>query len=288
MSDPFQDFISRKKTLPAPGTHGERKHSKFSASGAERWFKCPGSVALSEGVEDKSNKWAEEGTRAHEILEAIMRIELSGNCGATIEEFQHVLQFDKSLGFTFKQHQEMLYHAGKTAEFILKRGRKKDAVVLVETRIPLDFIHPEAFGTFDGAVLEYFGTLDVVDFKYGARHIVSPIKNLQMIFYGMALAHKYEWNFERVRLWIDQPRGEGYDGAVFWELSIDELKAWVDVFEDRVLNVELNPDEYIEGSWCHWCKAKKLCPLKREKKLAEAQSIFSQSPIDSGLVEEYE
>ena len=264
MSDSFRDFISRKKTLPAG--HGERKHSKFSASGAERWFQCPGSVALSEGVEDKSNKWAEEGTRAHEILEAILRIELSGSCGATIEEFGHVLNFQKELGFTYKQHQEMTYHARKTA----------------------DFIHPEAFGTFDGGVLEYFGILDVVDFKYGARHIVSPMKNLQMIFYGMALAHKYDWNFDRVRLWIDQPRGQGYDGAVFWELSIDELRAWVEVFEDRVLNVELNPDEYIEGSWCHWCKAKKLCPLKREKKLAEAQSIFSQSPIDAGQVEEYE
>lgn len=289
MSDPFQDFINKPK---APSkTHGERKHSKFSASGAERWFKCSGSVALSEGIPDTTNQWAEEGTRAHEILEALLRIELSGNCGATIEEFGHVLNFNKEgrdKQFTFKQHKEMTFHAANTARFILKLGRKREATILVETRIYLDFIHPEAFGTFDGGVLEFFGVLDVVDFKYGARHSVSPRENLQMIFYALALAHKYDWNFETVRLWIDQPRGQGYDGASFWRMSIDELLAWVPIFEERVANVEFNPDVYTEGPWCHWCKGKKKCPVKREKKVAEAKQIFLQAPVDDVDVQEYE
>ena len=291
MTDPFQSFIlqnrgPRKKPTPSPlpsKGHGERAHSKYSASGAERWFNCPGSVALSEGIEDKGNKWSEAGTRAHEILEALMRLEIGGNDGADVAEFGQVIHFNPALQFTRKEHEEMVRHAMNTMTFILKlaeRLRLPMTQVMVETRMYLAFIHPEMFGTFDGAVLDFFGTLHVFDFKYGERHAVTPTKNLQMIFYGMALAHKYDWNFEKVRLWIDQPRVNGYDGPTFWEISIEELRAWVPIFEEKVLEVELNPETYNEGSWCYWCKAKKLCPLKREKKLGAAKNIFEQAPID--------
>jgi uncharacterized protein DUF2800 len=257
----------------------ERKHSKFSASGADRWQNCAGSVAISEGVEDTSSKWAEEGTRAHEILEALLRIELATCADASqIDElikFERVLKYTPDLGFTERQHQEMTAHAKNTAKFILNLNKEANPQILVETRISLEFIHPAAFGTFDGAALEFYGILDVVDFKYGAGYPVSPTKNLQMIFYAMALAHKYDWAFETARLWIDQPRVKGYDGPMFWQLSIEELKSWVEVFEDKVLEVELNPDKFVEGPWCRWCKGKKLCPLKKEKRSENTRKVFS-------------
>lgn len=285
MIDPFHAFINQKKSSPPPAkNHGERKHSKFSASGADRWFNCPGSVGLSEGIKDKPNRWSEEGAKAHEVLEALLRVELSGNSSAVIEENRHLLAYGPEFG-PFNFH-EIMAHAKKTAKFILSLGNEGQKL-LVETRISLSFIHPEAFGTFDGAAIEPFGVLDVVDFKYGANHAVAPKKNLQMIFYAMALAHQYNWNFETVKLWIDQPRSRGYDGPAFWELSIGELKAWVPVFEEKVANVEFNPDTYVDGPWCYWCKAKTICPLKREKKLDEAKLIFEQSPIDID-VQEYE
>lgn len=290
MTDTFQDFI-RKEKAPVLSGHKERAHSKFSASGAERWFECPGSVDLAKDMPDTTNKWAEEGTRAHEILEAMLRIDLGDWGKFPLRDHIRALSFEKEgrdRNFTLRQHQEMKAHARATADFILKLGKEREAQILVETRIYLDFIHPEAFGTFDGGVLEFFGTLDVVDFKYGAKHTVSPRKNLQMIFYALALAAKYDWNFEDVRLWIDQPRSSGYDGPTFWQMTIEELRAWVPIFEDRVANVEFNPDVYVEGSWCHWCKAKKKCPVKREKKELEAKQIFLQSPVDDTDVLEYE
>lgn len=264
-------------------SHSGRAHSKYSASGSDRWFNCPGSVALSEGLPDTTNKWSGAGTRAHEILEAEMRLELLENSTESTKDLFKVLNHDFALGFTKAEHTEMLVHARNTARFIMKLAAKRGVPfhqIMVETRIHLDFIHPEMFGTFDSALVELYGTLHVFDFKYGQGYAVNPRKNLQMIFYGIGLAHKYDWKFNKVRLWIDQPRLKGYDGPIFWEVSIEELKSWVEVFRDKVIDVELNPDVYKEGSHCHFCKAKKICPLKVEKKLDAAKNIFMQSPID--------
>ncbi len=234
--------------------HGERKHSKFSASGAERWFACPGSVALSEGLPDKESRYAMEGTKAHEVLEAVLKRHRVTNVP-----------------------REMLMHARNAASAIVgvwgEAQSHADTELLVETRIHLDFIHPEMFGTFDGAVVEHFGTLNVFDYKYG-KYTVSPIGNLQMLFYGIGLAHKFDWNFKRARLWIIQPRATGYDGPTFSELSILELKAHVDDFERAVERVEKSPTTYVEGKWCFFCKARGICPLKTEGRNTKAMSVF--------------
>lgn len=47
-------------------------HAKLSPSSAERWMNCPGSVVLSEGMPDKTTQFAEEGTMAHAVAEAML------------------------------------------------------------------------------------------------------------------------------------------------------------------------------------------------------------------------
>lgn len=226
-------------------------------------MKCPGSVELSEGQPDKSSPWAIEGTEAHAVLEDTLR-----------------------KGFSDRSNvpPEMTAHAANAASFILGvLGKADDAELLVESRVHLPFIHPEMFGTYDGAIVDYFGTLHVFDYKYGSGHSVSPKENLQMIFYGIGLAHKFDWNFKRVRLWIIQPRIKGYDGPAFWEISILELKAYVQKFKDGVERVLDNPDLYVEGSHCHWCKAKSVCPLKVDAKIEQARLIFKM-PVEARRV----
>lgn len=247
--------------------HSERAHSKFSASGAERWFNCPGSVELSEGQPDKSSPWAQEGTLAHEVLESVLkRIETS-----------QVLD------------REMVSTAHQAADFIFRLAAKSQSELLVESKVHLDFIHPEAFGTLDSAVPEYFGTLHVLDFKYGKGYVVSPKENLQMLFYALAMAHKLDWNFVKARLWIIQPRSKGYDGPVFWDVSICELRTeWLGRFRLAVDNVLKNPTKYVEGQWCHWCKAKAICPLKLENKNEKARMIFGSVKGESNAKEEKE
>lgn len=246
--------------------HAERAHSKFAASAAERWLNCPGSVALSEGQPDTSNQYAIEGTKAHEVLEAFFHVDEPGKPGT---DAATIIQFASA---------EMFRHGKKASDFIFNLHRKlPHSELLVETRVYLDFIHPEMFGTFDGAVVDTFGTLHVFDFKYGMS-LVRPEKNLQMIFYGIGLAARFQWNFKRVRLWIIQPRIYGYDGPAFWDISISELKSYVQTFADGVRNVEQNPTQYVDGKWCHWCKAKGVCPIKLEEKHDKARLLFQVLP----------
>lgn len=245
----------------------QRKHSKYSASGAERWIHCPGSVSLSEGVPDKDSPWSLEGTKAHEVLETILNRKLIGAPKAAVHQ----------------ETPEMVGHGKDAANFILGIHRKHlYSEILVETRIQLGFIHPEMFGTFDGAVIDHFGTLHVFDYKYGKGHAVSPVDNLQMLFYGLGLAHFHHWNFNQVRLWIIQPRIRGYDGPTFWELPILKLRSYEKVFKKGVERVEKNPSLYAEGQWCHWCKAKNKCPLKQEVRREKAISVFKASPLTEG------
>jgi len=245
----------------------EKAHSKFSASGAERWFNCPGSVELSQGISSYSSPYAEEGTKAHAVLEKLLRHAI--DCGFSEINFtpQNTLDSEDTI---------MGLYAEQTVNFLLKLYFNNPySELLIETRIYLDFIHPEMFGTFDGAIIDYFGTLHVFDYKYGKGHVVSPKDNLQMLFYGIGLAYKYHWNFKKVRLWIIQPRIKGYDGPIYWEQSIFELKSKVRDFEKAVERVLKNPSLYIEGSWCHWCAAKSICPKKETKKLEKAKDIWS-------------
>jgi len=106
--------------------------------------------------------------------------------------------------------------------------------------------------------------LNIFDYKFGT-HVVSARRNLQLIFYAIAVAQEYHWNFKRVRLWIVQPRARGYDGPTYWELSIDELFDYVKEFRDAVKRVETKSKTYKEGDWCYFCRARTICPLKTRK-----------------------
>jgi hypothetical protein len=252
------------------GPHKERAHSKFSASASERWFECPGSVELSEGLPDKSSSWAEEGTRAHEVLEKLLT-----HCLKSGIANPHVLSVDPTVS------KEMWDYAVHAVDYIIAQAViAGTSNVLAEQKVRLSFIHPEMFGTYDAAVVDYFGTLHVFDYKYGAGVYVSPIENLQMIFYGIGLAYKYDWNFKKVQLWIIQPRVKGYDGPMSWEVSIEDLKNyWTPLFEKAVKNVLENPKEFKEGAHCRWCKAQSVCPVKGEKRTEKAKSIFTSAPL---------
>jgi len=245
--------------------HEERAHSKFSASGAERWLACPGSVALSEGQPDNGNKWSIEGTKAHEILEQLMRRELAK------------LNGEKKLPpIHFQAPTIMVNHAANAACFMLDQHKKNPGSELTsEERVYLSHIHEEMFGTYDGALVVPFWSLDIYDFKYGSGHAVSPVRCLQMIFYAIGKAHEFNYNFQKIRLWIIQPRIKGYDGPAMWELTMPELREYEQILRDGVKAVEENPKKYVEGGHCHWCKAKAICPLKQDKVIEKGRALFA-------------
>ena len=57
----------------AEPAHADRAHSELGASSCERWWNCPGSVAASRGMPNRSSPAAELGTAAHEVAELCLR-----------------------------------------------------------------------------------------------------------------------------------------------------------------------------------------------------------------------
>lgn len=242
--------------------HKERAHSKFSASGSERWLKCSASVALEEqSPPSQDSFWSKEGTLAHEVLEC------------TLKRLPLPASFDVT--------EEMIAHVEKVARKIRAIHQAFGGTLLVEKKVFASFIHPEMFGTCD-AIIASPTMLHIIDFKYGAGHIVSPVENTQLIQYALSAAESYDWDFPQVKNWIMQPRA-GEDWHKSWVVEMSELRGyWLPLWHRGVRRVEQNKSKPWPGSHCHYCRAKAICPAKVESRVNEVATMFENSPLTNG------
>lgn len=242
-------------------------HAKYSASGSERWLNCPASIALSEKAPPSVDSiYAMEGTEAHECLEFIMR-----NADKKSASVMRVLN---------GKYPDTMIHHGLTT-FARIQQEAKGNPILCETRVDLSFVEPGMFGTVDAAIVELFGTLWVIDYKYGAGRQVEPEENTQMIYYALGIAHKYNFNFEKVRLAIAQPRiisKRGYFRT--WDIEIPELVAWTDRFKKGVAECKDPFASLKVGRWCFFCPASSICPAVSDQQYDEAQADFDVITYD--------
>lgn len=244
-----------------------KTHAKFSPSSSERWMACAGSIQLSEKAPPgRESAYAREGTDAHFCLEALLK--------APAKRLQTEAFLRKKYGA------QMVAHASSAYDKIMSLV-PKGAELLVETKVDLSFIAPDMGGTLDVAVVELFGTLTVVDYKYGAGIPVEPEQNSQLVSYALAIAHKYGYNFERVVIGILQPRAE-HDRGTYreWVTNVTELFRWRDRFTVAVQRAKKKDAPLKAGSWCRFCPAAPICPEISTKALADAQVVFSDSSLD--------
>lgn len=237
-----------------------KKHAKFSASASHRWLHCPGSIALSEKAPAQAESpYAAEGTQAHGLLEVFLRSQKPDS-----EVFLQKNKYPK----------DMINHAYDAFKIIKKR-QSKTAELLVETKVDLSFVYPDTFGTVDAALVEEFGALDVIDFKYGAGIPVDPTENPQLIFYALGLAHQYDYNFSHINLVIIQPRAtQAGDTVREAQLSIADLKAWKQRFIDGVVAANKKSAALQAGEWCRFCPAATICPEISTQAIKQAQIDF--------------
>lgn len=244
-----------------------KKHAKYSASSSERWLACPGSISLSEKAPpQRESAYATEGTKAHECLEMLLL---------------HPEKLLANRAKLTKSHgPDMAEHAFAAAKKILALV-PKGAELLVEVKSDLDFIEPDMGGTADVVIVEEFGTLHVIDYKYGQGVVVDPTENPQLISYALGIAHKYNFNFVDVKLSVLQPRAFTEDGQTFrsWTLDIDSLKSWMPPFLVAVVESKQTSPPFNAGDHCRWCPAKTICPEISTKALAVAQVEFTQDEV---------
>lgn len=224
-------------------------HAKLGASSAKRWFKCPGSLKLTQMTPetwlDDSSEYADEGTMAHDLAE---------------------LCLNKGLDALEATPNQMLAEAiqvyldrvrGDMGEFL-------GPVLYVEEKFK---ISEELFGTNDALIWDDITeTLFLYDYKHGAGVAVEVDHNIQMSYYALGAIKQLKIDPKRIVMAIVQPRCEHLEGPVrSWEVDRDHMAEFKKELEAAVKRVK-DPKAPLEaGGHCHFCPALAVCPAYRKK-----------------------
>ena len=269
-----------KRSIAAVEPPEQKAHAVFGASKAERWLNCPGSIALSEKApEPVESKYALEGTTAHKCLEDLLKAYLGHG---------DLMDAVCTVAATFPM--EMVRHASDAADWIIERQGSASvlAELFSETKVDASSFTCEGqFGTVDAAIVDLYGRLVVVDFKYGAGIAVDPAGedgrgNAQMAYYALGISEKFGHDFTGVDLVIIQPRAYHEQGPVrIHSLTMSELEAWGERFQAGVIAAKQPDAPLCPGSWCKFCPAGVICPEIKTKAMTEARIVFTD---DAGLM----
>lgn len=248
--------------------NGDAKaHAVFGASTSERWVACPASVPLSlKAGKKQAGDAALEGSLGHVCLEMFL----------TYHETP--VETRKVLRKVFPE--EMVQHAFKAFEHLVSvtpKGAERFAEMKVDSS---HFTKAEQFGTVDSTIAEEFGVLRVSDYKYGHTPVEAK-GNHQMIYYALAVAKRYDYNFATVIIEIIQPRAQHVDGPIrSAEMSMTELLKWEKVFRLAVKQAEGKNPVYRAGPHCKYCDGKALCTEIGKTQVRAAELDFDVIPDD--------
>lgn len=239
-------------------------HSEHGASGCKRWWNCPGSVALSRGIPNRSSIYAAEGTAAHALAEMCLTNGQAAEeyVGRTVEGFNVDADMAEAVQVYLDQCRMIL----KTSADIQYR---------VEHRFSLDTLNPPApmFGTAD-FVAWYGAWLWVIDLKYGQGVQVEAEGNPQLKYYALGALLTTPPGVRFVSAMIVQPRAPGGPAVRTAHLDTEELVTWsLDLTEH--VEATLRPDAALQpGEWCRFCPAAGTCPAQAREALAVAHVEF--------------
>lgn len=219
--------------------HKARAHSRLAPSKASTWSVCTASVQLIDKLEaqgkvqEKQSIYAEEGTKAHEVCEALFKgervphdpsNEMLDHCKAFVN---YCRSHTGSVGVTF-EHSEI--------------------------DVPLFYLREDT-GAVDFLLIDKGERhIHIIDLKYGAGNAVSAVRNKQLSIYARSAIEEHvkeatsKW---KVSLHIYQPRTqEARDtGIPFtrWDLTLDQLN----LFTEKEIAV---PAQLILDNACHLLK----------------------------------
>lgn len=147
--------------------------------------------------------------------------------------------------------------------------------LILEEKFDLSFIREGLFGSNDACVLEFMGTLEVIDLKYGKGKEVFAENNPQLMYYALGAAHGQD--FKEVKLTIVQPRIE--NSIKSWTISMDRLTEFGKELGYAVDRTKDSDAELKEGPHCFFCPAKAICPEQRRKVQEIARQDFEIKPV---------
>ena len=248
-------------------------HAKLSPSSAVRWMTCPGSVALSGGIEDKSSSNADEGSMMHAM--AAKSLATGADLG------YYVGNIDKETGLTFQEKHvaDVQFYVDHVMEICGATG----GCLSVEERLPIGWMTGEdgAHGTAD-AVIATHDELIIVDAKFGFKEVEAE-RNPQLLMYAAAAYNelKVAYDFQRIRVVISQPR---LGAKPEYTCTVDELNDFVGNVIAASQAVGFAPEKLVPSpKGCQWCRAKAICPALREDVLADFDVVVPETADEDDL-----
>lgn len=237
-----------------PINHADREHALLSASGAKRWLACTPSARLEEFFPEVVSAYAEEGTKAHETAEKILRALIEGRRRPAFKN-EEVKEIAKNV----QPYVDLVWDL-----YTSLQKEHGDAVVFLESQVDFSEYVPEGFGTGDAVVISN-DTLHIIDLKYGKGVPVSAMENEQLRLYAIGSLALYGdiYDIENVVTHISQPRLDSHSHE---ELSIFDLEEWAEtVVRPKAAIAFEGTGAFIDGEHCQFCKAAATCRHRLEK-----------------------
>jgi CRISPR/Cas system-associated exonuclease Cas4 (RecB family) len=232
--------------------HTERAHARLSASRAERFMTCPGSVRLEAQMPpEPAGEAAALGTMLHELSEKILRGEEIDNPDLDPD------------------HLQMAQSYADYVNGISANPRKK--LIEVNVDAGLKSLHQALGGTADAVIVDG-DHLHVIDAKFG-RVLVEAKDNKQLLTYALGVMRQFNAPASiQCTMHIFQPRA----GHSKWTVSGMDLITHGLALK-QAADLALSPDAPTNPSpdACKYCKAKTICPSMRQKVQDNARKEFA-------------
>jgi hypothetical protein len=230
----------------------KRDHDIFAPSASNMWGLCAGSLIANIINPRPSGRDAASGTVSHNIAREWL---ITGKCpvksGDTRRVDGHEIEIDD----------ERLERIESYIDFCEAEAEFGD--VVVEERVDISRVTPipNQRGSVDFAVMSP-GVLTVADFKDGRIRIRADIPQLKLYALGLFDRFDATYAFQRIKLYIHQPRVGHYDAVV---LERQDLLEFVGYIRERARLAWSKSAVRTPGSvQCQYCSESGQCMAQYE------------------------